>query len=115
MGLDERKATTHLTITAPPHRKSVGALSKRAELSSGAMTNRLDRMENAGLVKRVPDPDDRRGVLVELTKEGHRLWGGGLRAPAANESLIAAALTEGEKRPLDQLLRPPMRRVAPRQ
>src|SRR2546430_10138577 len=109
MGLDERKATTHLTITAPPHRKSVGALSKRAELSSGAMTNRLDRMENAGLVKRVPDPDDRRGVLVELTKEGHRLWEEGLGAQAANESLIAAALTKDEKRRLNELLRRLMR------
>ena len=34
------------------------------------MTNRLDRLEKAGLVKRVPDPDDRRGVLVELTEGG---------------------------------------------
>src|SRR2546430_13756129 len=109
MGLDERKATTHLTITAPPHRKSVGALSKRAELSSGAMTNRLDRMENAGLVKRVPDPDDRRGVLVELTKEGHRLWGEGLRAPAAEQSPIAAAPAEDGKRPLDEVPRPLVR------
>src|SRR2546430_16719183 len=107
MGLDERKATTHLTITAPPHRKSVGALSKRAELSSGAMTNRLDRMENAGLVKRVPDPDDRRGVLVELTKEGHPLWGGGVGAEGADEAPIAAGAAEGQERPPEEPPGPP--------
>src|SRR2546430_11237654 len=109
MGLDERKATTHLTITAPPHRKSVGALSKRAELSSGAMTNRLDRLEEAGLVKRIPDPDDRRGVLVELTKQGEEAWEKALGAQAANESLIADALTKDEQRELNGLLRRLMR------
>jgi len=109
LGLGEWKVLTHLRLSGPPHRKSAGALSKRAELSSGAMTNRLDRMENAGLVKRVPDPDDRRGVLVELTKEGHRLWEAGLDAQAANESLIAAALTKDEKRRLNELLRRLMR------
>jgi DNA-binding MarR family transcriptional regulator len=69
------------------------------------MTNRLDRLERAGLVRRLPDPDDRRGVLVELTKAGHQAWEDGLRAQAANEALIAAALTPGEKRELNGLLR----------
>jgi DNA-binding MarR family transcriptional regulator len=109
LGLGEWKVLTHLRLSGPPHRKSAGAIAKRAELSSGAMTNRLDRMEHAGLVKRVPDPDDRRGVLVELTSEGHRKWEEGLSAQAANESLIAAALTKDEKRDLNALLRRLMR------
>jgi DNA-binding MarR family transcriptional regulator len=109
LGLGEWKMLTHLRLSGPPYQRSPGALSKRAELSSGAMTNRLDRMEEAGLVKRVPNPDDRRGVLVELTKEGHRLWEEGLEAQAANESLIAAALTKDEKRELNALLRRLMR------
>ena len=109
LGLGEWKVLTYLRLSGPPHRKSAGAIAKRAELSSGAMTNRLDRMEHAGLVKRVPDPEDRRGVLVELTKEGHRLWEEGLSAQAANESLIAAALTKDEKRDLNALLRRLMR------
>src|SRR2546430_1689536 len=99
LGLGEWKVLTHLRLSGPPHRKSAGALSKRAELSSGAMTNRLDRMEQAGLVKRVPDPDDRRGVLVELTEEGHRLWGGGPGAPAADEAPIAAGPPHGQQGP----------------
>jgi DNA-binding MarR family transcriptional regulator len=109
LGLGEWKVLTHLRLSGPPFQRSPGALSKRAELSSGAMTNRLDRMEEAGLVKRLPDPDDRRGVLVELTKEGHRFWEEGLIAQAANESLIAAALTKDEKRQLNGLLRRLMR------
>ena len=103
------KVLTTLRLSGSPHRKSVGQLAKRAELSSGAMTNRLDRLEKAGLVRRVPDPEDRRGVLVELTDAGHRAWEDGLRAQAANESVIAAALTEAEKRQLNALLRGLMR------
>jgi DNA-binding MarR family transcriptional regulator len=115
VGLGEWKMLTHLRLGGPPFRRSAGALAKQAELSSGAMTNRLDRMEAAGLVKRVPDPDDRRGVLVELTKDGHRLWEEGLGAQAANESLIAAALTKDEKRKLNALLRRLMREFERRQ
>jgi DNA-binding MarR family transcriptional regulator len=69
------------------------------------MTNRIDRLENAGLVKRMPDPNDRRGVLVELTDAGHKVWEDALRAGAANEALVAAALSADEKRQLNSLLR----------
>ena len=109
LGLGEWKVLTTLRLGGPPFQRSAGMLAKRTELSSGAMTNRLDRMEGAGLVKRVADPDDRRGVLVELTKEGHRLWEEGLSAQSANESFVAAALTKDEKRQLNALLRRLMR------
>ena len=69
------------------------------------MTNRIDRLENAGLVKRLPDPNDRRGVLVELTDAGHQVWEDALRAGAENEALVAAALSADEKRQLNSLLR----------
>jgi DNA-binding MarR family transcriptional regulator len=39
-------------------------------LSSAGMTSRIDRLERRGLVRRLPDPDDRRGVIVELTDQG---------------------------------------------
>jgi DNA-binding MarR family transcriptional regulator len=48
-------------------------LMQSVALSSGGMTNRLDRLEEAGLVRRVADPDDRRGVLVALTRKGREL------------------------------------------
>src|SRR5256884_3854683 len=74
LGLGEWKVLTHLRLSGPSFRRSAGALSKQAELSSGAMTNRLDRMEQAGLVKPVPEPEDRRGVPLLLAKEGHTKW-----------------------------------------
>lgn len=101
----EWKALTHLQMGAPPHRKPVGKLAKWADLSSGAMTNRIDRLEEAGLVKRVPDPEDRRGVLVELTDAGLRTWEESVSAQAEKESLIASALSEDEKKQLNALLR----------
>jgi DNA-binding MarR family transcriptional regulator len=101
----EWKALTHLQLDGPPHRKSVGKLAKWADLSSGAMTNRIDRLEQSGLVRRVPDPDDRRGVLVELTDTGRRTWEESVSAQAEKESLIASALSEDEKKQLNALLR----------
>jgi DNA-binding MarR family transcriptional regulator len=101
----EWKALNQLYLAGPPHRRSVGEMAAWAELSSGAMTNRIDRVEQAGLVKRVPDPNDRRGVLVELTAAGQKTWEETLRAGAANEALIAAALSKDEKRQLNALLR----------
>ncbi len=105
----EWKALNHLWLAGPPYRRPVGKLAKWADLSSGAMTNRLDRMEEAGLVRRVPDPEDRRGVLVELTEAGRKAWKESVKAQAAKESLIAAALDADEKRQLNSLLRRLMR------
>jgi len=56
-----------------PFKISVGALCAYSLLSSGAMTNRIDRLEKKGLVQREPNPEDRRGVLVVLTSEGFNL------------------------------------------
>jgi DNA-binding MarR family transcriptional regulator len=94
-----------LRRAGPPFRRSAGELAELSELSSGAMTNRLDRLEKAGLVKRLPDPNDRRGVLVELTKAGQKAWLESTGAEAAREALIAAALSDREKEQLNGLLR----------
>ena len=79
-GLDsaEYKALSVLAQSGPPYRSTPGRLSRRMELSSGAIPNRLDRLEQARLVRRLPDPDDRRGVLVELTGHGRETY----RAPS---------------------------------
>jgi DNA-binding MarR family transcriptional regulator len=94
-----------LRQAGPPFRRSAGSLAKRTELSSGAMTNRLDRLEKAGLVRRTPDPDDRRGVLIELTDAGERKWVDTAKVQAAYENLIGAALNKREKQELNSLLR----------
>jgi len=89
----------------PPYRRSPGQLSEDLRISSGAMTNRLDRLEEAGLVRRLPDPDDRRALYVELTDAGWRAWQDSVGAQAQKEALVAAALDEGEKQQLNDLLR----------
>ena len=52
------------------------------------MTNRLDNMERRGVIRRVDDPDDRRGVIVELTDEGPRLWDEAVGAQAEKEAVV---------------------------
>ena len=56
-------------------------------------------------MRRVPDPDDRRGVLVELTVAGKKAWKESVKAQSAKESLVAAALDADEKEQLNALLR----------
>lgn len=94
-----------LRWAGPPYRRSAGELARIADLSSGAMTNRLDQLERAGLVRRLPDPDDRRGVLVEPTAKGRKLWESAIGVQARKESLIASALDDDEKEQLNDLLR----------
>ena len=69
------------------------------------MTNRLDKLEAAGLVHRLPNPDDRRGIQVELTERGLATWQESVGVQARKEALIASALREGEKEQLNALLR----------
>jgi DNA-binding MarR family transcriptional regulator len=62
-------------------------------------------MERRGLIRRLDDPDDRRGVIVELTDEGKELWDRAVGAQAEKESIVASALDEREQRQLNDLLR----------
>jgi DNA-binding MarR family transcriptional regulator len=105
LSFGEWSELAHLRRIGPPHRRSPGQLAEHAGLSSGAMTNRLDRLEQAGLVRRLPDPDDRRSIQVELTEEGHRVLEESIGAQAAKEAVVAAALDETERRQLNALLR----------
>jgi DNA-binding MarR family transcriptional regulator len=101
----EWKVLGALWRTGAPHRLSPGQLAKVEELSTGAMTNRLDRLEEAGHVRRLPDPKDRRAVQIELTEKGKKTWEKAVMAQAKKEALIASALTEREKELLTNLLR----------
>ena len=90
---------------SPEHRRSPGYLAVHAELSSGAMTNRLDNLERRGLLRRVDDPDDRRGVFVELTDDGNKLWEKAVGVQAEKEAIVDAALGQRQKQELNDLLR----------
>ena len=59
-----------LRRAGPPFQLTPGALLRATLVTSGTMTNRVDRLETAGLVYREPDPRDRRGVLVTLSERG---------------------------------------------
>ena len=101
----EYKVLGALWRPGPPHRLSPGQLARIEELSTGAMTNRLDGLEEAGHVRRLRDPDDRRGVKVELTEKGKRTWEKLVAAQAKKEAVVASALTDREKQQLTNLLR----------
>src|SRR4051812_1482967 len=89
----------------PPYQRSAGMLAAELQLSSGAMTNRLDRMEQAGLIRRLPDPSDRRGTLVEPTEQGHRAWDETVGEAARREASFTSVLSDAEKQKLHDLLR----------
>jgi DNA-binding MarR family transcriptional regulator len=72
-----------LRRAGPPYRLSPGQLLAETLVTSGTMTNRIDRLEARGLVARQPVPDDRRGTWVALAREGRR------RVDAAFEDLLA--------------------------
>jgi DNA-binding MarR family transcriptional regulator len=103
------KVLSSLRWAGKPYRRSAGELAKLSDLSSGAMTSRLDQLEKAGLVRRIRDPDDRRGVLVEPTEKGKKIWEQTIGVQAKKELLIAAALNERERVQLNTLLRRVMR------
>jgi DNA-binding MarR family transcriptional regulator len=87
------------------YRSSPGSLARMMELSSGAMTNRLDRLEEAALLRRLPDPNDRRGIRVELTAKGKRLYEDAIVVQGRKEAFFAGALTKSEQKQLNALLR----------
>ena len=101
----EWKVLTNLRWVGKPYRRTPGQLAKSTELSSGAMTNRLDRLEEAGLVRRLPDPEDRRSVIVELTEKGSDVWHRAVGVQGEKERLVASALDDREKKQLNALLR----------
>ncbi len=74
LNIGEWHVLSALWNSGEPFQSSPGHLAKRSELTTGAMTNRIDGLEAEGLVKRLPDPDDRRGVIVQLTPKGRELW-----------------------------------------
>jgi DNA-binding MarR family transcriptional regulator len=86
-------------------KRSPGEIAQHLLVSTGTMTNRLDKLEAAGLVKRHPDPKDRRGVLVELTADGRGTLDRYIEVQAKRERELMSAMSEQERRRLTALLR----------
>ncbi|KAA5604811.1 MarR family transcriptional regulator [Roseospira marina] len=87
-----------------PYALSPTALYEAAMISSGSMTNRIDRLETAGLVERRPNPADKRGTLVALTDQGCALIERAVDAHVATQQAVVAGLEEADRAQLSALL-----------
>ncbi|MEV7430216.1 MarR family transcriptional regulator [Nocardioides sp. NPDC092400] len=88
-----------------PYELSPGRLLRETLVTSGTMTNRVDRLAARGFVERYPDPDDRRGVIVRLTAEGKNAVDGGFTALLRAEHGLLADLPPADRQQLADLLR----------
>jgi len=82
-----------------------GELARSSLITSGAMSARLDRLENAGLIIRTPDPSDRRGVLVYLTPGGSLLADQALRAVLTCDEAFLHPLNRAQRASAATLLK----------
>lgn len=93
-----------LRRSGAPYQLSPTALFKSMMVSSGTMTNRVDRLEKAGWVERIPDECDRRGTLIQLTDKGFALIEEAVTAHVANEHRILHVLDDSDRKTLASLL-----------
>jgi len=88
-----------------PYRLTPTELSRATMLTSGAMTNRLDRLEARGLIRREADPGDRRGVRVVLMERGLKLVDQAIEVRFAEARSAIAKLSASDRRSLESGLR----------
>lgn len=93
-----------LRRSGPPYALSPRALTDSAMITSSATAQRLNRLEERGLVSRTPSPVDGRGVQVTLTDAGHRLVDEALPDHVGNEHRLLSTLTATEQAALAALL-----------
>jgi DNA-binding MarR family transcriptional regulator len=112
-GAEMRENLEHVNLTLEefkvlielrPGPRTHGSLSRDLEVSTGAMTNRLDKLEREGLVSRARDPNDRRGVLLSLTDAGSERLDAYIDRGAHRERQLLEGLTQTDKRRLNDLL-----------
>lgn len=96
---------TALRRAGAPYQLSPGQLLTQTLVTSGTMTNRIDRLAVKGLVQRLPDPGDRRGVLVRLTDAGRDMADDAMAGLLAHERALLGELSPGQRGDLAGLLR----------
>jgi DNA-binding MarR family transcriptional regulator len=94
-----------LRRSGEPYRLSPTALAESVLISTGAMTNRLDKLEARGLISRERHPSDRRALEVVLTPEGRALVDEVVAGHVENEREMLSALSEREREQLTRLTR----------
>jgi len=105
-GLGEGDFDLLVTVrrNGPPYRLTPTQLGEQMMVTSGAVTKRVDRLADVGLVRRVP-AEDGRSWPVELTDDGLALTEEAMAAHVANEDRILAPLSQAEREQLAALLR----------
>jgi DNA-binding MarR family transcriptional regulator len=106
-GLQLGEADVLLTLrrSGEPYRLSPTALAESLLISTGAMTNRLDKLEARGLVSREANPDDRRALEIRLTPKGRKLVDDVVGGHVQNEQAMLAGLSDREREQLTRMLR----------
>lgn len=104
LGLSEFNILAALRRSSPP-RVSPADLSRALIISSGGVVKRIDRLEHDGLVRRLPHPTDGRGLLVELTPTGRRLYDKAMLAHLENEQRLVATVDRADRERLSSILR----------
>jgi DNA-binding MarR family transcriptional regulator len=94
-----------LRRSGPPFALRPSDLTGTLMLTSSGTTKRLDKLEEAGLITRGPDPNDRRAILITLTPTGKDLIDSVTAAHLANEASLLEGLSDVEQRDLAALLR----------
>jgi len=94
-----------LRFAGPKQQSSPTRLFKGLMLSSAGITSRVDRLEKRGYVKRSRHPDDRRGVLVELTESGRHVLEMAVGADSSRERELVSGLSAAERKSLAALLK----------
>lgn len=118
--LDEERRRTHerlgidasaldllstLRRAGPPYRLAPSEIAARSMVSAGAVSQRLSRAESAGLVRRLPSGTDGRGIIVELTQDGHDLTERTVDELLRHEETLLSALTPEQSSDLADLLK----------
>ncbi|MFP3915691.1 MAG: MarR family winged helix-turn-helix transcriptional regulator [Actinomycetota bacterium] len=102
---DEYDVLATLRRSGKPYALNPRALLGSMMVSSATVTHRLDKLEARGLVERLPDPSDRRGVVARLTPSGRRLVDRASQRHYEDEDRLLATLSRQDRATLADLLR----------
>jgi DNA-binding MarR family transcriptional regulator len=105
-------ATLHfLGGCGPDHRATPSAIAAWEQMSPSGITGRLDALEKRGFIRRLPSPDDRRKVVVELTDAGRRAWMETFTPQGNEEAKLLATLDPDELEQFSGMLRRMMQAI----